>query len=269
MRDRQDRLRHELDRFDSRDGKLLVWLKRINADAARGVEWLRENQDLFEKEVFGPAMLCCSVTDERYSDAVQASLRRDDFLCFTVQTNADFDLLNRKFYDELNLSVAMRTCMATRDQFRPPLDAVSAREHGFDGFAIDFVDGPAPVLAMLCAEAKLHATGVALEDITSEQYQRIYDGERVSRWVTGRQSYRITRRRDLGPHAVSTTTRPVRPGQFWKEPSVDPGERARVQTALERVEGEFGELKQQNGDLLAKVEQLQQRQGDILQEIVR
>ena len=206
----------ELNQLDSRHGQLLAQLRRDDPHAAKGVEWLQDNQSRFKKAVFGPAMLCCSIKDDRYSDLVQACLRRDDLTCFTVQTDEDYDLLNHEFYDKLDLNVSIRTVRSSRNEFPPPLDSGTARDYGFDGFAIDYLDGPDPVLAMLCAHSLLHASGVTLRETSDEQYRRISTDDRIGSWVSGAQSYRIIRRRELGPDAVSTTTRKVFPGPFWK-----------------------------------------------------
>ena len=129
-------------------------MRRLLPDVAASWEWIQEHQAEFEREIYGPPMVSCSVKDERYSDLVQALLQKDDFTCFTVQTRNDWEKLSDQLYRQMGLSVTIRTCGNPLSMYRPPMDANAVRELGFDGFAIDFVEGPDPVLAMLCAEPR-------------------------------------------------------------------------------------------------------------------
>ena len=226
-------LEQKMHSLDSQEGQQLSLLKRIDQDVAAGWDWLRDHADEFEKEVFGPAMLLCSLKDSRYSNQVQAMLQRSDFLCFTTQTRNDHKKLSDRFYKDMGLSVTIRTCGSQIHDFRSPVSAAEARQLGLDGFAIDFLEGPEPVLAMLCAEKQLHSSGVALRDITSEQYDQLYSGQhRINQWATGQTHFKIIRRREYGPNAVTTNTRKVQPGKFWTDQPVDNAEKVEVQNQI-------------------------------------
>jgi hypothetical protein len=213
-------------------------------DVARGWKWLQQNSDKFEMEVFGPPALTCTIKDKRYSDLVQAALQKDDLMCFTTQSREDHKKLSDHFYKELGLSVSIRTCLTSIDAF-PRLSRDNATSLGFDCFAIDCITGPDPVLAMLCSERKLHLTGVALRDIDDRQYHTLMGHDKISAWVTGRQFYRVTRRRDLGPDAVSTATREISPGRWWND-DVDTSAKEELQQRLDAEMAKFAGLKQQS-----------------------
>ncbi|KAK7756589.1 Structural maintenance of chromosomes protein 5 [Diatrype stigma] len=235
--------------LDSVQGQKIALLKRINPDAATGLAYIQDHQEEFEKEVFGPPMISCSVKVDRYSDLVQSLLQRDDFMCFTTQSKNDHKKLSAIFYKELGLSATIRTCISDFASFRPPLPVEQARELGLDGYALDYLEGPEPVLAMLCAERRVHAAGVGLQDCTDAQFQQLMDGERITTWATGQTMYRITRRREYGAGAVSTTTRKIAPGSFWKDQAPDDGERARLQECRQVADSEFAELKKRFAEL--------------------
>jgi hypothetical protein len=52
---------------------LLLVLKRLfsvlDFSTLKAYRWLLENQSKFEKEVFGPPIVTCSITDPKYADA--------------------------------------------------------------------------------------------------------------------------------------------------------------------------------------------------------
>ncbi|KAI1335364.1 hypothetical protein F5Y15DRAFT_420026 [Xylariaceae sp. FL0016] len=235
-----DALAKKKEDLNSQEGQKLLHLKKIHPDAATGWDWLQENRGQFVKEVFGPPMLTCSVKDKRYSNAIQSLLGQEDFTCFISQTTEDHKRLSEQFYGKMKLSVTIRTCGSDFSSFRPPIPSDQARQMGLDGYAIEHMEGPEPVLAMLCAEKRLHASGVALHDVSNSQFEQIMHAERISSWATGQTMYRVTRRREYGSGAVSTSTRRVMPGRFWTDEPVDDSERVN----LSRQENELKADKQ-------------------------
>ena len=254
--------------LETAQGQKLAFLRRISPDAAKGWSWLEKNQGQFEKEVYGPPMMTCSVKDERYSDLLQALLQKDDFLCFVCQTRNDHKKLSNIFYGELKLSVTIRTCGTEFASFRPPLPVEQARQSGFDGYAIDYLEGPERVLAMLCAEKRLHASGVGLREISDAQLQQLTDGERISNWATGPTMYRITRRREYGAGAISTMTRKVMPGHFWKDQAPDDGEKARLQERDDALSAEVSQLRALHGETKQKLQGFAEGEDTVREEIV-
>ncbi len=123
---------------------------------ARGWEWLEANKRHFSKEIFGPPMVTCSIKDQRYSNLVQSLMQNDDYLCFTTQCVEDHRKLSHQFYEEMGLSVTIRTCPMALESFQRPVGPEALAAMGFEGLAVDYIEGPAPVLAMLCAERRLH-----------------------------------------------------------------------------------------------------------------
>lgn len=240
----------------------------MNPDVARGWEWIKENQDQFEKEVFGPPFLNCSVKDERYSDLVQSLLQADDFFCFTTQTREDHKKLSNQLYKVMSLSVTVRTCLTPLDSFRAPLPREELANLGLDGYVIDYLEGPEPVLAMLCAEKRLHNSGIALNDVSEEQYEQILAGAAINSFSTGRQSYRVTRRREYGAHATSTRVRQIERGRFWTDQPVDAAEQTELRQKLREVKDEINELATQLDGFRQKDRELEEARLQIKEKLV-
>lgn len=251
------KIKRELEQLDSQQGQMLTQLKRMNPDVAKGWEWIIQNQDQFEKEVFGPPMLTCTVKDEKYSDLVQSVLQLDDFFCFTAQTREDHRKLSNQLYKEMGLSATIRTCQNSFGSFQPPLSRERLPELGLDGYIIDYLEGPEPVLAMLCAEKRLHASAIALKDISDAQYKAILDGAAINSFAAGKQSYRVTRRREYGASAASTRVKSIDPGRFWTNQPVDMTEKTELNQNWSEIQDELSQLKAQLNESRQKKEELE------------
>ncbi|ROW10586.1 hypothetical protein VMCG_01897 [Cytospora schulzeri] len=265
----RDAMEKELDTLNSQAGQRYLQLRKVDTDVATAWEWLQDNGPKFEKPVFGPAMLTCSIKDKRYSDQVQSLLQKDDFLCFTAQTRNDHKTLTDQFYRNMKLAVTVRTVTADLSAFPSPIPRERLQGLGLDGYALDFIDGPSPVLAMLCSEKRVHLTGVALKDISDEHYQRLFDGEKINSFACGTSMYRITRRKEYGPGATSTMSRTIRTGQFWKDEPLDTSAKTELEQRLHEREGEFLQLKKQHHELSAKEEALGEKVTEIEEEVRR
>lgn len=263
----KDKYERDLEELDSQEGQKLVHLRKRNPDAAKGWEWLQEHRDEFEKEVFGPPMLTCSIADQRYSNQVQSLLSGDDFFCFTCQTRNDHKKLSTQFFKQLGISVSIRTCGSDFASFRPPIPKEQIRQMGLDAYAIEHLEGPEPVLAMLCSEKRLHVSGVALQDISNNQFDQLTNCERITSWAAGPVMYRITRRREYGDGAVSTTTRKIRPGSFWTNQPIDHSERTALRQRINEVEAEIDEIRKQGQEFRGRLRELEDADTPIQEEI--
>lgn len=257
----------ELRSLDSQQGQQLSMLRKNHPDIAKAWEWIQENQDQFEKEVFGPPALNCSVNNEAYSDLVQSLLKRDDFLCFVAQTKEDHKKLTHQLYQEMKLKASIRTCTQPLESFPIPFSKDELRRFGLDGVAIEYIEGPRPVLAMLCARQKLHKAGVALQDISPEQYDALSVNERISTWATDKSLYQVQRRPDLGPDVSSTSTTNIRPGVYWKTQAVDSREKAELTERLREETAKVDALKAEFTSLKVKMSDLDQADRDAAQEL--
>lgn len=262
------KVEQQIESLNTQQGQQLNFMKRHFPEIAKGWEWIQEHQNEFEKEVYRPPMISCSVKNEQYSDQIQALLQADDFSCFTAQTKNDYKKLTDQLYRVMSLSVVIRTCAHPLNAFQPPLDQHEAAEMGLDGFAIDYLEGPSPVLAMLCAEKRLHNSGVSLKDHNDAQYDRLVKSGKVNQWAAGKQSFLVRRRREYGPQAMTTITKNIPPGRFWTSQPVDAQERAELNRRLVELKGEREVLKQEYRGLQDKVKSFDDQKNDILDQIV-
>ncbi|KAL5339623.1 hypothetical protein BJX70DRAFT_363462 [Aspergillus crustosus] len=234
--------------LDSQVGRQEKKLHDASPESLKAYRWLLNNQDKFEKEVFGPPIVTCSINDPRYADHVESLLQKTDFTAFTVQTRNDFRTLQRNLIGQQKLhDIAIRTSSQALDSLRSPMSGDELRNLGFQGWAKDFINGPEPVLAVLCSENRLHQTPISLGDISDETYSTLERSNSVSSWVAGKQTYQIIRRREYGPGATSTRVRQVRPARIWTSQPVDV-------LAKGELEQTIGALKEEKAAIDEKIE---------------
>ena len=212
---------NDLAQLDSQAGRQISKLQQSSHEASKLWAWVQQNQDQFEKPVFGPPIVECSIRDPKYVDLVESLFQSSSMTAFTVQTNGDFKKLSDQAHDRMHLSaVNIRTQLVGLDSFRPPVSADQMTRFGFEGWALDYMNGPEPVLAMLCGELHIHEAGIALRDITSQQFELLQDSP-IQSWVTSKSTYRISRRREYGPTATSTLVKDIRRASIWTDQPVN------------------------------------------------
>ncbi|KKA30687.1 hypothetical protein TD95_004631 [Thielaviopsis punctulata] len=239
----KNKLLEDLEALNTQKGQRLKLLKKVNEDAFNGFEWLEHNGNKFEMEVFGPALLTCSVKDERFSDQVEDLLTRADLTCFTTQCVADHKTLSEQFYKVMGLSVTIRTCATKLSSLKPPLSSESARQLGLDGFAVDLLEGPEPILAMLCVERRLHNAAIALRQIDDESFTQLESIPAITNIVVGNQGYRIARRREYG-NASTTNVRQVRQAQFLANQNNDmSAETGNIERMIAEIDDDIMQIK--------------------------
>lgn len=236
--------------LDSQAGLRLRKLRSLGPDTAKLWEWLQENRNEFEQDVFGPPMIECNIPDTRYVDMVESLFQRTMMLAFTVQSKNDFAKLSSVAHEQLGLSdIQIKTMSFGLDQFQSSLlSREKLQSLGFDAWAIDLMEGPAPIKAMLCGENRFHETAVGLKDISSAQYEQVKDTALTS-WVTRKSSYRIARRREYGDSAVSTAIRQIMPAKIWTEQAIDTGDKQQLLQDLRSLEDDKQGLEAEAADI--------------------
>jgi len=222
-------------------------IETMSRDTAKAWKWIQDHQGDFEQEVYGPPLITCSIKDPKYTDAVESMFQRNDILSITAQTKADYRKLSHTFFKILKLAdvTIKSTTDSLADFIAPRLSASEMQSFGFDHWALDLVDGPEPVLAMLCSSVKLFSTAIGLKDITEDQHNMITQNGAVSSWVVGNHNYRVSRRAEYGSGATSTTTKNVAPARFWTDRPLDGSMRRKIEARIASLVREYEELKEQ------------------------
>lgn len=233
----------DLAQLDSQAGKQKSKLQNLSLHTYKLWEWVQQNQNHFEKPVFGPPVVECTIKDPKYVDHIESLFQKSTMISFTVQTSGDFKKLSDQAHDRMGLrEINIRDMQVGLEPFRPPVSAEQMKQYGFEGWALDYLDGPEPVLAMLCGELHIHEAGVALRDTTPQQFGLLQNSP-IQSWVTSKSTYRITRRRDYGPGATSTLVKNIRRGVVWTDQPVDLTAKRELQENIQGWTEEVASLK--------------------------
>jgi len=271
-RDKNQRIaqaERELHDLESQAGQMNKKLANLAPETWTAWQWIQDNQNLFEKHVFGPVMLECSITEPKWVDQVESLFQISNFTCFTVQTRNDFATLNNKLHGELKLgNLNMRTMDGKLDNFRSSVSREDLKRYGLDGgYALDCLTGPEPVLAMLAYELKLHTAALGNRDTTPQEYDMLINSP-IDQWITSKSTYRIIRRREYGPSATSAQVREIRKGTVWTDQPVDIGAKRDLQENIEGWGQEVQSYEQEIRDLQAQLVRLREQIEDKAAEIV-
>ncbi|KAL8790639.1 MAG: hypothetical protein Q9213_000487 [Squamulea squamosa] len=246
----------ELEKLESQVGQRENKLRQASRDTFQAWEWIKQHQNEFEKPVFGPPMVECSITDMKYVDQIESLLQRGQMLMITCQTKNDFKKLGDILHDRLHLAeINMQHMTGTLADFPPPIGRDQLGQYGLTGWALDYMTGPEPVMAMLCANVRLERTGVGDRDTTTEEFEMLQNGP-IENWVTKRSSYKIVRRREYGPSATSTNVRDVRQAQVWTNQPVDMRAKRDLQENIEGWTGEITDFKNEIATAQNDIEEL-------------
>ncbi|KAB8295011.1 hypothetical protein EYC80_006958 [Monilinia laxa] len=255
MRAEQENAKQTLADFDSQAGKQINKIAQQSRDTAAAWKWVQDNQDKFEKEVYGPPLITCSVKDPRYTDAVESLFHQNNMLTITAQTQADYNRLNDQFHSaEMKLAeVRIQTSTQTLAETigRPAATVAQLNSLGLEGWAIDFIDAPEPVLAMLCNDIRAHKTAITLQDITEEQYERVIRSG-ITSFISKSTSYKITTRREY--NASSTQTTEIKRARFFVNGVVDTSGRRVIEESLEKLTLKFESMKKESKEISDEIE---------------
>ena len=199
---------------------------------------------------------------------IESVFQKNNLLSFTVQSNSDFKKLQAQAHDRMGLSeVNIKVMSSGLEAFPPPIGLDELKHYGFQGWAIDYIQGPEPVLAMICYDLRLQRTAVAIKDTTTQQYEQLHNSP-IDSWLTSKSSYNIIRRREYGPDAMSTRVREVRRARVWTDQPVDLAAKRELQ---ENIHGWGEELKtfgEKNSEAQDEIVRLRDNIREKNQEIV-
>ena len=239
------RLNNMIENLNSQEGQQELKLEGISRDTHRAWQWIKENLQQFKKPVFGPPAVTCTVKDPNMATRVEAVLQSNDFKIITVQCNEDFQMLQAELNKKQRLhDISIRTCTVDNlSSFKTPLSDDLLHQLGLEHWAIDCLEGPPVVLAMLSQERFLHQTAISSNAVTDAQHEAIARSSLKS-YVAGSQAVRMTRRAEYGDAGVGSSIRDVREARVWTSQPVDTGRKREWYEQIKNISREEFELKE-------------------------
>ncbi|RDW92462.1 hypothetical protein BP5796_01856 [Coleophoma crateriformis] len=238
LREEQAHLKTELGELESQAGRQASRIGTFSPDVQKAWEWVQANQGEFEKEVYGPPLVTCSVKDDRYVDHLETLISNNSFLTITTQTRNDNHKLMKKL-KEMRWDGVRYYCVTGQLNHTPMWSAEQLRENGFETWAMDLVEGPDAVLNMLFNGYNRHP--MSLQDVSEEQLDKIGRCSKSVSFVAGSTFYTTTYRAEYDQS--STSTKNIMPAKFWTDAPVDTSAQREVQAKIEAIDDKIAHLK--------------------------
>jgi structural maintenance of chromosomes protein 5 len=257
----------ERDNLNTQSGKQESALLSLSHDTVKAWTWFKDNRNELhlKGEVYGPSILECSIQDPRYADAIESQLRKGDLVAITCTHPADQKLLTDHFLSKNNLGlhdVYTRTSPKPLSSYSPPVDRADLPRMGFEGYMIDYIQGPDAVLAMLCDNAKLNRTAYAPRPISDEQHAAV-SSSAIQRWVSGREMFQITTRREYGASSISVNQ--LKSARFFVDQPVNSEGKRQLDEIITRIQRDGAELKEEMDKCKQEMLDLRQQKNDLKQ----
>jgi chromosome segregation ATPase len=257
--------------LDTQSGQQANLLQKISRDTAQAWDYIQKNLDKLQLrgEIYGPPVLTCSVDDHRYADIVESQLGVGEATAITFTNGEDqrsvTDVLIGR--DGLGLHhINVKTIRQPLAFYRAPVTREELQGLGFQGWVLDHIQGPEPVLAMLCDSVQMHRTAYSSNRLSSEQHEAVLRSP-ISSWIAAREKYRVTRRREYG--ASSTRVIPVNKATLFTDQPVDMDKKRQLEADIQEAIQELAELKEQHNNRGEELKKCIDAQHDMKAEIVR
>ena len=159
--------------LDDSKRQRLELIRQKSPDTYEAVNWLKSNSSKFKTKIYGPVCLEVGLTDMNYAQEVENFFNMDVMFSFVVTDRADSILFKKILCDENNLKINVIEIGELLPQnFPPQMSNDELKSFGFDHFAIEVIDAPASVLAVLCQDLKLHLIPIAKGLVDDDKVQR-------------------------------------------------------------------------------------------------
>lgn len=223
-----NQIQNKLSDLDNIREQRFQWIKQNDPDVYDAVIWLSNNRNKFKDYVYEPVYLEVFVKDLKYADFVEACFQKNTYMAFTLLNRDDYVLFNRLLVDskegcgrELRLYAAefSNTNAPELNMQKQPCTSSELKQNfGMDGYILDFLDGPSPVLNTLCHIANIHKIPVSMHEMTDSSYKKLSQTVNSANqlifpiFISGKTHYTMKRSK-YGKKEVSTITKLITKAQ--------------------------------------------------------
>lgn len=252
--------------LQSQAGRQTNKLASLSSDTATAWQWIQANLHRFTGTVYGPPIITCSVKDPSFANAVESALGRSELLSFTVTSKEDFELLSKELYKTQSLSnINIRATYRKLEEWQPPCDETELKRLGGECWLRDLIEGPDDVLAMLCDNRSIHATGFARRDLDSNQWDQLQESG-ISNFLSLHHAYQVIRRREYGAAGTSTRVSPVKTATMMTDAPVDTQQEQERSQRIVVAQGEIGDIQKELSGVLERCRALDRQRGELTRE---
>ncbi|KAF7187362.1 Structural maintenance of chromosomes protein 5 [Pseudocercospora fuligena] len=265
-RQRQEMIKDEQAKrvhLQSQAGKMSSQIQRHSAQSAKLWDWLQDNREQFTGNVFGPAMVECSVKNKHQANMVEAIIGGGDLKAFTVVNREDFRKLIDHGSKTMKLwDLAVQSVSQPLSDFEHPLSDEQLKSLGLEGWVQDLLEGPDAVLAMLCSNRNLHKIPYGkTENFDDTQIESLKRAGIMS-WVTPKKTWTVARR--YGHDSIKVSS--FNPAKLLTDAPVNTQAEQEIGRKIAEWEDEIRQIAEEMKGVKARASQLQRQKKDLIAE---
>lgn len=152
----------------------------------------------FKDQYFEAPVICCDTPDKSYAPYLEKAIDRNTLFAPTVTSSETFSRMTRFASGIANLPIRNVQIRPGEDFPAPPVPVETIRNMGFDGYVLDFIQGPDEVLAMLCNTSNLHRIPVCKRGLSENQIKKMmlfleHDNIPISKFFSGNELFTTSR----------------------------------------------------------------------------
>lgn len=250
---------------------------RDQKDAVKAVKWIEKNHHLFENDVFDPGLLSVSIRDNGLQAQIERQLGFQTLLGFVCQSRKDYLTFTSELVDKQNLELSVfeysNTPAPYFDNQRRPCPQDQLQRLGLEHWAIDLLEGPAPILNHICFASGLNNVAVSRKELRPhevtqiQEFVRVTDGGKrmpiVNRFVDSSSSYSL--RTSDYHNRIINTSEAVYKKNFLKD-NVDGSVVEVLRQDIARGARELGKFQDSTEALKKKESEFRQKAGVLIQQ---
>ena len=249
----------EKETLQTQAGQQASKLRQVAPHAYRAWQWVNENQNRFEGQVYGPAIVECMVKDPLHASAVESLIGQNALSAFTTTSQRDYGTLQDAL-SSMRLDVHIRNNDKPLGYYRPKVPPDALRAYGLDCYVLDLITGPDAVLGMLCDNHAIHRAAYASRQLSNAQLDALkHSDSPITQWVTPSESFTVIRRSEYGPNAVSIRTNAIKAARFFTDAPPNQDEDAELDARVTEARRLIDQYKQQRRALSDEQKELSER----------
>lgn len=169
MRDERRKLEND-DKLEILNTKGSRYRPEILESTYKAHLWLRKERRNHGLKFYEAPVVSCHVTNQKVAKSFEKVVDNNSLFALFFDNEAEYQKVSQILPRELN--VPMRV-VSSEETPPSPVSVSVLREHGFEGYLSDFVDGPPSVVKALKQRSQIHAIPVATKPIDTEVVKKL------------------------------------------------------------------------------------------------
>ncbi|KAI9193711.1 uncharacterized protein BJ171DRAFT_463948 [Polychytrium aggregatum] len=231
IRKAREEMQRKLDDMDSIQNRKIQIIENDDylVHVRRTIDWLKHNQSKFRSKIFLPIILEVQATQPEYAQIIEAAIGRYS-LTFVALNTDDYRKFSGEVNDQHHWRVDSLNAQSVLDRdYSPTVPVEEIRSLGFDGYLIDYIQGPPEIIQALCHLSNIHRMPVSLS-ANSVDHERVQNHKGIPRYIAGDMTYHTRFAYGQSTTAVSQ----LRPAKYLIH-SVDTNQKAEIKRKMDEL----------------------------------